>query len=501
MNRSQDAAKPPVPSGGTENPTAKPSDPAERQLHDLREILLHPSAIAEPVRKGLFVAIRKNKDEVAEVIFPVIGPAIRRAISQALAQMVENSNRLLEDSLSLRNVRWRIEAARTGRSLAEVALLRSLNYEVEQVFLIHRDSGLLIQHVAQERTLAQPPEVVSGMLTGIRDFVQDSFGGTQDDGVRRLEVGDRTVWVEQHGSAVLAAVVSGHGPAELGWRLRDTLERIAVDHGPAIADFDGDASSFDELQPLLRTCLQSEQKPPAKTKPWTLVIVLGVLAAVIALLAWRWQSARDAGDVAGPSKPQVLETLPVARRILEPPDSVNLALGSDGELVVTGTAATRWTLGLRRAARSIEGVRCVDLSRLQTTERIDLDAAARAVEQIEVSFLPGEATLSDEAAISTLVDALGTLDRAGWKDHARIHARIEGHADASGSESLNRRLSLERAQAVQQRLQGLLLWSIRFSTHGQGTPGAEDATRDSRAVSVRIELERAVWYQSEGGCR
>ena len=50
--------------------------------------------------------------------------------------MVESMNRVMEQSLSMRSVTWRIEALRSGRSFSEVMLSHTMNYRVEQLFLI-----------------------------------------------------------------------------------------------------------------------------------------------------------------------------------------------------------------------------------------------------------------------------------------------------------------------------------------------------------------------------
>ncbi len=531
------------------------ADDADQQLQDLRRILLRPKAIAEPVRESLFVAIQENRDEVAEVIFPVIGPAIRRAIAQALGQMVENTNRLLEKSLSLRALRWRIEAARTGRSLAEVALTHSLQYEVEQVFLIHRESGLLIGHATAQRGLTQPPEVISGMLTGIRDFVQDSFGGTDDDGVRRLEVGDRTVWVEQRSAVVLAAVVRGTGPSELGWQLQEALEDIVVRRGPALARYDGDPEAFRDLQPVLQRCLRSERTTPVRRRPWAIYAAAAAVGLMLVVLGirqvqWRgradravtllrqepgyglrqtevgWSSIRIVGGrdplarplrdvisatgvdpsrvnaiwISGPDPDLALER---ASHTLEPPTTVKLRRQPDGALVVTGTAAIQWIDRLPVLARLIDGVRCVDQSALRVAEAVEVDEAARAVEDLRVGFAPGSATPVDAGAVDTLRRALQDLDRFAWNAHTRVRVTVLGSADTTGSDTLNRRLSVSRAQNVVASLDSTPVWSIRFRAQGRAPSAASvtTAAADLRSVRVRVELERPSWYERPSGCR
>jgi len=73
-----------------------------------------------------------------------MGPAIRRAIGEALSRLIQSLDRALDHSLTWRGLGWRLEAARTGRSFAEVVLAHTLVFRVEQVFLIHRRTGLLL---------------------------------------------------------------------------------------------------------------------------------------------------------------------------------------------------------------------------------------------------------------------------------------------------------------------------------------------------------------------
>ncbi|MDH3493966.1 MAG: OmpA family protein, partial [Acidobacteriota bacterium] len=100
------------------------------------------------VEKNIRESVLRNPRILADALFPVIGPAIRKAISAALSSMVQSFNQTLEHSVSPKGLKWRFEAFRTGRSFGEVVMLKTLQYRVEQVFLIHRKTGLLLEHVA-----------------------------------------------------------------------------------------------------------------------------------------------------------------------------------------------------------------------------------------------------------------------------------------------------------------------------------------------------------------
>ena len=104
--------------------------------------------------------------------------------------MLESLNRTVEHSVSWRAIRWRITALTTGKSFAEVVLLNTLVYRVEQILLIDRRSGLLVQHVTSDPRAAEDADMISGMLTAIRDFAHDSFRVSEDEGLEALRVGD-----------------------------------------------------------------------------------------------------------------------------------------------------------------------------------------------------------------------------------------------------------------------------------------------------------------------
>ncbi len=103
-----------------------------RQDNELSE------ALAPTLTSVIERSVRKNPQPLVDAIFPVMGPAIRKAIATALNGMVQSLNQSLTHSLSVQGLKWRLEAWRTGKSFAEVVLLHTLLYRVEQVFLIHK---------------------------------------------------------------------------------------------------------------------------------------------------------------------------------------------------------------------------------------------------------------------------------------------------------------------------------------------------------------------------
>src|ERR1700733_6957969 len=250
--------------GASQRPSS--NDPAEdRPLAELRAILLGPDrsawelirqrlgnpsrraedvagVLAEAVRlrpnvklrralqplveEALQLSVQSNPRMLADALFPIFGKAIRKAIVSELDGMLQTLSRTLEQRFSWRSVQWRLEGLRTGKSYTEVVMLRSLLYRVEQVFLIHRESGLLLQHVAAASAETKDPEMVSGMLNAIQDFVHDSVSGAESMNLETVRMGEIAMVLVYGPDAILAGFVRGVAPQKLGRVFQETLDEI-----------------------------------------------------------------------------------------------------------------------------------------------------------------------------------------------------------------------------------------------------------------------------------
>jgi hypothetical protein len=212
-------------------------------------------ALLPTIEQTIKDSVRKDPKFLADAIFPIIGIAIRKAISESIRAMLQSLSETLTYALSWRGLQWRFEAFRTGKPFAEVVLLHTLIYRVEQIFLIHRETGLLLQHVAAASAGIKDTDMVSGMLTAIQDFVHDSFSVEENQTLQSLNVGDFTIWIEQGPHTVLAAVISGNPPEEFKRDLNESLEKIEFEQSPVLYSFDGNTAPFEKSRHHLEACL------------------------------------------------------------------------------------------------------------------------------------------------------------------------------------------------------------------------------------------------------
>ena len=258
--------------------------PAAMRLATARDEQM-ASAITPAVERALGESVRKNPRILTDTIFPVIGPAIRKAISEAFAKLAQSLNQTLNHSLSVQGLKWRIEAFRTGKTFADVVLARTLIYRVEHVFLIHAKTGLLLQHVQAQNVTSRDPEMIAGMLTAIEDFTHDSFDTTATgDTLEAFEVGDLHVWLENGPRAKIAVVIRGHAPLDLRAKVQIARDRIHAEQSEMLADFEGDAASFEAARPAMEECLSQQVQEGAASGGKPLVWVAAILGVL--LLAW-----------------------------------------------------------------------------------------------------------------------------------------------------------------------------------------------------------------------
>jgi OOP family OmpA-OmpF porin len=502
-------------------------------------------ALMPPVEAVITSSVRRNPRPLADALFPVIGPAIRKAIAHALSGMLDSLNRTLEQSVSVQALRWRVTAWRTGKSFAEVVLLNTLVYRVEQVFLIHAHTGLLLQHVVADAVTAQDADMVSGMLTAIRDFARDSFGGKAEDTLDRFRVGELNGLIEHGPHAYLAVVVRGTPPHDLRLTLQRAIEAIHLQQTADLERFSGDASIFDDARPVLQECLESrfrEDGAPVSYRKWWLGASL--VAAVLA--GWfgvRWVEQRrfdrylatlddqpglvvvnarrqggrfvvsglrdplavdPASLIAGTGLlPESVEgrwelyqaldprlALRRARTILQPPDGVELAMRAD-TVVATGEASTAWVREASLLARTLPGVRELDLAGIQNAE---LRGSSRRLEAAMVQFVRGTSDLmpGQDQAVGTMIAELRQLDAVARQARVRLKIVVTGHTDADGAFDRNLTLSAARAAAVVAALPQKEWPSLDFESRGVGSAepiaiGTTEADKQrNRRVAVRI---------------
>ncbi len=482
-------------------------------------------ALRPLIEKTLYASVRKNPRALVDIIFPVMGPAIRKSISATIMGMLQSLNQLVNNCMTVRGLRWRLESWKSGRPFSEVVLAHTLLYRVEQVFLIHAASGLMLQHVAAGGVSGKDPDLVSGMFTAIQDFVKDTLGGGSEM-VDTLRLGNqRSIWLEQGRHTILATVIQGTPPMDLRYDIQDCLDRIETLWGEALAAFDGDTAPFEALASELKELLRFQVNPEADRKPVWVPAAMAVVVLAVAVLVpgfnWyrqnqAWQQLLDrlrdqpgititravhrngrylveglrdplAPDPESIKAASAAAGLPVqwrwqacwamdpslilsrARKVLKPPPGVHLEL-KKGILQARGFASHAWIVRARMLAAALPGLSGYRDDALVDQDLVRFQEAVGRLQSKALYFGKGTVELDpgQESNLEDVVSIVRTLEGFDFPDRPPIQIVVMGHTDASGSDKLNLALSRLRAEKVIALLVGKGLGAGLFRPLGLG---------------------------------
>jgi outer membrane protein OmpA-like peptidoglycan-associated protein len=517
-------------------------------------------ALGPTIEGAIDQSIKSNPKALADSLYPVMGPAIRKSIFETISAMLEGFNQAVEQSLSPRSLGWRIDAWRTGKAYSEIVFLKTLVYRVEQVFLIHRDTGLVLQHLESSDIISKDPDLVSAMLTAIQDFIADSFQTSGEDQLSTLQLGDLRILVEQGPSAVIATAVRGNVTPDYRLRLSETLEQCHQQYGQEFQNYEGDNTVFVKLPELMRPCLSSLKQDDVealpKKVPWIAIVAL-LMITVLSAFWWyqgnlrhtQWQQwierlnatpgvvvtgsdlSADPVLIRGLKDP--LATLPAAdsaaldaqyrwstfystdqaiqyqriEQLLTPSENTTLAF-DDGVLSVSGVAQYDWYQTFKRAPLALVGVsqKVTKSLRVEESNQIFIDRYLSDLASVSVDFEVGRSAF-DEAKIPKLyylANRVRQLQDVLLPERQKLKIRITGSTDSLGTDAENKKLGLARADNVARYLsqQGVILTNLKTAFHlsqvGKSDEQARRITVEAWVENTELEAINRVLSSQSG---
>ncbi len=201
-------------------------------------------AIAPLVVKTIKTELRNSQDEMVEALYPITGRMVKAYVASAIRDLNAQINRRLAgDGTS--PMMLRLRSLMTGRSVAELALAATQRLDIEELFLVRRGSGELVQHWPPSPVGSDLPSNsnihLSGVLTAINEFAAQAL---KDDGgnLRSFSLDDFQMYLRGSQTFLLAAKCRGSAPAGVEAILDDGLLRV-IEQNNAVLGKTGDGAS------------------------------------------------------------------------------------------------------------------------------------------------------------------------------------------------------------------------------------------------------------------
>ncbi|MDA3943742.1 MAG: hypothetical protein PF694_09420 [Bacteroidetes bacterium] len=467
---------------------------------------IHSSDLLPFFEEIIQESIQNNPQRLANILFPIMGPAIRKAVAEDIKKMLESLNQGLESGLSPSHIKWRFQALFSGKNYTEIMLSHAYVYHVKHLFLIHKESALLLHQIRDPQIPSIEADMVASMLSAISDFVKDSFQKANNESVETIKIGETNLWIEQGPLAIIAAVVDGNPPPSLRLDMQEAIEAVHYNHRNDLEKFDGNTAIFEHTEKFLKNCLQSEKKQK-KAKPpffalFLLLIVLGaagyfgyqhiqaksirnqLISAfqnepgyLISQTRWKnnqltIQGARDelskpaaaliSESVINPDQVTVnfqsfisVDSVFVIRRankVLNPPPTIRLSF-KEGVLTISGKADASWITMTTQAYHKIWGVTALNWQ-LEEQQKPDLGWIISDIESYSFTFEFNDIimTAKQKAEFDSLTTTALLLDDFNHEQNQKYILQIQSFTSNTGNITANRRVALSRAESFLGRL-------------------------------------------------
>ena len=165
-----------------------------------------PKTLGPTITETIKEETKNSKDAVVEALYPIIGKMIKKYIRNEIEILSERINTQVQSSFSVAHWKRKFKTIFTGVTEEEIILTELVKPEIQQVFLIEKDSGLLSASYTKKETIDQ--DMISGMLTAIKSFVEDAFNAGKQN-LESIEYETYNIHIQNFHFYYIAVIISG----------------------------------------------------------------------------------------------------------------------------------------------------------------------------------------------------------------------------------------------------------------------------------------------------
>ncbi|HPS56706.1 MAG TPA: OmpA family protein [Spirochaetota bacterium] len=398
------------------------------------------------------------RDELFEAIYPMTGEIISRKISEAFMNLVNYLNEKLEQVTSARSFGYRIKSFFTGIPVSELLLADSLPFIVTEIFMLQKDSGILLVHASRSQDDNIDRDMVGGMLVAINEFAKTAFDGNANKELDEIKYGRRRIIIRSAETFLMAFVVSGAPSFEFMNSTGSLTAETRVKYGKKMKKFTGDVSLFAAAGPRFEEFMASYNTPHEDVKAVS-YRKLKVISAILLILSAAWL-CRSAWSFYIDSRHEKA----AMQRIRESaqPNMSDVSVEYDGGTATVRGYASDFTT-IKSISAILEGleftksvdnrVLIVDFAALREysgrienlntrINSLETETVRRSLETIKIEFAMNSTDLNSTAE-NNLDGAVSIL-----KNFSAIKITLAAFSDYNGSVGINQDLAVARMNSI-----------------------------------------------------
>ncbi|MEQ8238959.1 MAG: hypothetical protein RIA69_07085 [Cyclobacteriaceae bacterium] len=196
----------------------RPDAEVQELVEQISEIM--PEKMGPAITATLKTQIRESRDEMVQALFPIIGQMVKKYIQTEMLALTERIDKQLESTFSIDHIINQIRSWFIPSKASELLIKGALEATIEEIFIIEEESGILMASFSQGSTVDQ--DMVAGMLTAIKAFVEDAFN-KKDQKLASVSYDQFNIYIQSFQKFYIAVVLSGVMDANYKRQLDDKL--------------------------------------------------------------------------------------------------------------------------------------------------------------------------------------------------------------------------------------------------------------------------------------
>ncbi len=165
-----------------------------------------PDNYERVVDKLIETKLKDSQQEIIDIIYPMLGRMIAKYINHQFQQLKDSINEQLRKMVPSRTMMWRLRNRIFGVNDADMVLANISKPILDEIFVIQRDSGLLLGNASLHETTDR--DAVAGMLTAIKAFAEDAFQREAED-LEEIQYGTHRILLQGFPSFYFALALRG----------------------------------------------------------------------------------------------------------------------------------------------------------------------------------------------------------------------------------------------------------------------------------------------------
>ena len=165
-----------------------------------------PKEYAKIVDRLIEQKLRDSQQQILDIVYPVMGKMITKFVNLQMQQLKEGIDAQINGIFSRQGFVKHVKNRILGVKTSDMLIAATDKPILEEIFVIERDSGLMFGSAALFPSVNR--DVVAGMLTAIKSFVEDAFERDNED-LEMIQYGTYRILLQNYPFYYFALALSG----------------------------------------------------------------------------------------------------------------------------------------------------------------------------------------------------------------------------------------------------------------------------------------------------